>query len=75
MWTNIKENIRHWVASRALRLALRLEPEEIHHAMSLAFIKDMIEQGVVRVEFGFDDDGDPAIKVQTIDSLPRVTRH
>ena len=75
MWTNIKENIRHWVASRALRLALRLEPEEIHHAMSLAFIKDMIEQGVVRFEFGFDDDGDPAIKVQTIDSLPRVTRH
>jgi len=75
MWTNIKENIRHWVASRALRLALRLEPEEIHHAMSLAFIKDMVEQGVVKVEFGFDDDGDPAIKVQTIDSLPRVTRH
>ena len=75
MWTNIKENIRHWVASRALRLALRLEPEEIHHAMSLAFIKDMIEQGVSKIEFGFDDDGDPAIKVQTIDSLPRVTRH
>ena len=75
MWTNIKENIRHWVASRALRLALRLEPEEIHHAMSLAFIKDMIGQGVVKIEFGFDDDGDPAIKVQTIDSLPRVTRH
>ena len=75
MWTNIKENIRHWVASRALRLALRLEPEEIHHAMSLAFIKDMIDQGVVKAEFGFDDDGDPAIKVQTIDSLPRVTRH
>ena len=75
MWTNIKENIRHWVASRALRLAMRLEPEEIHHAMHLAFIRDMIEQGVVKVEFGFDDDGDPAIKVQTIDSLPRVTRH
>ena len=75
MWTNIKENIRHWVASRALRLALRLEPEEIHDAIMVKFIKDMIEQGVVKVEFGFDDDGDPAIKVQTIDSLPRVTRH
>ena len=75
MWTNIKENIRHWVAAYALRLALRLEPDEIHDAMTIKFIKDMIEQGVVKVEFGFDDDGDPAIKVQTIDSLPRVTKH
>ena len=75
MWTNIKENIRNWVAAYALRLAMRLEPDEIHGAMMAMFIKDMIEQGVVRVEFGFDDDGDPAIKVQTIDSLPKVTRH
>jgi len=56
-------------------LALRLEPDEIHDAIMVKFIKDMIDQGVVKVEFGVDDDGDPAIKVQTIDSLPRVTKH
>lgn len=75
MWTNIKENIRHWIAAHALRLAMRLEPEAIQDAMTIKFIKDMVDQGVVKVEFGFDDDGDPAIKVQTIDSLPKVTRH
>ena len=75
MWTNIKEDIRHWIAATALRLAMRLEPDEIHYAMHLAFIRDMIEQGVVRIEFGFNDDGEPAIKVQTIDNLPKVTRH
>lgn len=75
MWESIKENIRHWVASYALRLAMRLEPDEIHHAIHLSFIRDMVEQGVVKIEFGFNEEGEPAIKVQTIDSLPRVTRH
>lgn len=71
----MRESIKFWLACKLLSWAVRLQPEAVLNTIRTKFIQDMFNQGVVRIELGFNDDGDPAIRVQTMDSLPRVTKH
>lgn len=69
------EAIKFWLACKLLSWAVRLQPKAMLDVIRAKFIQDMITQGVVRIELGFNDDGNPAIRMQTMDSLPRVTKH
>lgn len=71
----IKERLRFTVAKNALRLAMWLEPNIVRNAMAGVFIDQMRREGVVAIEFGFDDEGDPAMLVRKMSDLPIVTRH
>ena len=71
----MREAIKFWLACKLLSWAVRLQPKAVLDVIRAKFIRDMITQGVVRIELGSNDDGNPAIRVQTMDSLPRVTKH
>lgn len=71
----IKERLRFTVAKNALRLAMWLEPNIVRNAMAGVFVDQMRREGIVAIEFGFDDDGDPAMLVRRVSDLPIVTRH
>ena len=71
----IKQWLRFTVAKNAMRLAMWLEPNIVRNAMVGVFVDQMRREGIVGIEFGFDDDGDPALLVRRVSDLPIITRH
>jgi len=69
------ETFRLWLVKQSLRLATRLNPKLVRLVMCEVFMEQMHREGVVKIELGFDDDGEPAVMVQTLADLPKVTRH
>ena len=69
------DTFRLWLGKQSLRLATRLNPKLVRLVMCEVFMEQMHREGVVKIELGFDDDGEPAVMVQTLADLPKVTRH
>jgi hypothetical protein len=67
--------MRFWIAKTAMRLAMWLEPEVVRNAMGATFLEQMRREGIVGLEFGFTEDGDPAMMVRRVSDLPIVTKH
>lgn len=68
-------NIRFFIARTTMKLAIWAAPNLVRNAMIGVFMDQMRREGIVAIEFGFDDEGDPTMMVRKISDLPIVTRH
>ena len=67
--------MRFWLAKTCLRIAMWADPNTVRNAMGSVFIEQMHREGIVGIEFGFNDEGDPTMLVRRISDLPVVTKH
>ena len=67
--------MRFWIAKTCLRIAMWADHNTVRAAMHSVFLEQMQREGIVGIEFGFNDEGHPAMLIRKMNDLPIVTKH